>query len=68
MDCNYHSSEPALTPGMQAAATLIGELLAQRAKAAAIDSVSWQRKQGQRFHGKVEALLTAMQSSGLPLK
>lgn len=52
----------------KAAATLIGELLAQRAKAAAIDSVSWQRKKGQRFHGKVEALLTAMQSAGLPLK
>lgn len=54
--------------GLQAAAALIGELLAQRAKAAAIDGVSWQRKQGQKFHGKAEALLKAMQSAGLPLK
>ena len=52
----------------QAAAVLVGELLAERAKAASIDSVSWQRKQGQRFHGKAAALLTAMQSAGLPLK
>ena len=47
---------------------LIGELLAQRAKAAAVESVSWQRKQGQKFHGKAEALLNAMQRAGLPLK
>lgn len=53
---------------VQAAAVLIGELLAQRAKAVAIDSVCWQRKQGQKFHGKAEALLKAMQAAGLPLK
>jgi ribosomal protein L18 len=45
----------------------VGELLAQRAVAAGIDGVSWQRKQGQKYHGRVASLITQMQDSGLKL-
>ena len=51
----------------QAAATVVGELLARRAQQAAVDGVCWERKRGQRYHGKIAALLTAMQSGGLKL-
>ncbi len=51
----------------QTAATVVGELLARRAQEAAVDNVHWERKRGQRFHGKIAALLTAMQSGGLKL-
>ena len=51
----------------QAAATVVGELLARRAHQAAVDGVHWERKRGQRYHGKIAALLTAMKAGGLPL-
>jgi len=51
----------------QAAASVVGELLARRAQQAAVDGVHWERKRGQRYHGKIAALLTAMKAGGLPL-
>ena len=45
----------------------VGELLAERAAAAGIEGVSWKRKHGQRFHGRVATLINSMQESGLKL-
>jgi ribosomal protein L18 len=45
----------------------VGELLAERAAAAGIDGVSWQRKHGQKYHGRVASLITSMQDKGLKL-
>ena len=45
----------------------VGELLAQRAAAVDINSVSWNRKQGQKYHGRIASLITSMQESGLKL-
>lgn len=42
-------------------------MIAERAKAKGINGVQWIRKPRQRFHGKVAALVTAMQEAGLPL-
>lgn len=43
------------------------QVLASRAIEKDISAVQWHRKRGQQYHGKVEALLTAMQGAGLPL-
>ncbi|KAH7617517.1 putative 50S ribosomal protein L18 [Nannochloris sp. 'desiccata'] len=51
----------------KSACSRVGELLAERAVGAGIDRVSWQRKQGQRYHGRVASLITSMQNSGLKL-
>ena len=45
----------------------VGALLAERAAAAGIEGVSWQRPAGVKFHGRVASLLTSMQESGLRL-
>ena len=45
----------------------MGELVAERAVAAGITGVSWERPHGKRFHGKIAALLDAMNAKGLPL-
>ena len=46
----------------------MGAALAERARAKGITAVAWQRKHGQRFHGRIRALLEAMQSHGVPLE
>ena len=46
---------------------MVGELVAKKAKEKDIPAVHWERKHGQKFHGKVKALLEAMQREGLPL-
>lgn len=45
----------------------VGEALAKRAAEKGIDGVEWKRKRGQRYHGKIAALLTSMNSNGLKL-
>ena len=45
----------------------VGEVLAQRAAAAGIEGVSWQRKQGQKYHGRIASLIESMKQSGLKL-
>lgn len=45
----------------------MGELVAERAAGSKVDAVHWARKQGQRYHGKIAALLQSMQAAGLPL-
>jgi ribosomal protein L18 len=45
----------------------VGELLAARAAAAGVEGVHWQRKAGQRYHGRLAALITSMQAQGLKL-
>lgn len=54
------------TANKQASAK-VGQLLADRAKEALIPSVHWDRKHGQKYHGKIKALLEAMKGQGLPL-
>ena len=50
--------------GSAAAAKLIGDLLAQRAKAIGIEQVVFDRG-GYRYHGRVKALADAARSGGL---
>lgn len=45
----------------------VGETLAKRAVEKGIDGVEWKRKRGQRYHGKIAALLTSMNTNGLKL-
>ena len=48
----------------KAAATLVGQRIAERAKALGIDTVAFDRA-GFRFHGRVKALADAARESGL---
>ena len=50
--------------GNKAAATVIGKRIAERAKAAGIESVAFDRA-GFRFHGRVKALADAAREGGL---
>jgi ribosomal protein L18 len=45
----------------------VGEQLAQRAKAAGVDGVHWRRKPGQKYHGRIAALISSMQTAGVKL-
>ncbi|KAL6786108.1 hypothetical protein ACKKBG_A01430 [Auxenochlorella protothecoides x Auxenochlorella symbiontica] len=45
----------------------VAQTLAERAQAAGIDTVSWQRKPRQRFHGKVAALVTGLKEAGIKM-
>lgn len=45
----------------------VGDVLAKRALEKGVEGVEWKRKQGQRYHGKIAALLTQMTASGLHL-
>ena len=47
---------------------MVGELLAERALANSVSAVHWDKKRGQKFHGKIAAIIDAMQEAGLPLK
>ena len=51
----------------KAAASKIGELLAERAAAAEVPAVHWVRPKGKRFHGKTAALINSMTAAGLKL-
>jgi large subunit ribosomal protein L18 len=50
--------------GNVAAAALIGKLVAERAKAAGIDKVSFDRS-GYQYHGRIKALAEAARENGL---
>ena len=50
--------------GNKAAATIVGQRIAQRAKALGIDAVAFDRA-GFRFHGRVKALADAAREGGL---
>lgn len=50
-----------------AACETIGKLLAQRAVAAGVPEVHWDRKHGQQFHGRTKALIQSMQAHGVGL-
>ena len=50
--------------GTVAAATRLGQLVAERAKAAGIDSVVFDRG-GYRYHGRIAAVATAAREAGL---
>ena len=57
-------SEKLKTGGNAAAAKLVGELVAQKAKAHGIERVVFDRG-GYQFHGRVKALAEAARSAGL---
>lgn len=50
--------------GNKAAATIIGKLVAERARAAGIETVSFDRS-GLQYHGRVKALAEAAREAGL---
>ena len=50
--------------GNAAAATLVGKLVAERAKAEGVDSVAFDRS-GFKFHGRIKALADAARENGL---
>ena len=50
--------------GNKAAAEVVGKLIAERAKAAGIEAVAFDRS-GFRFHGRVKALADAARAGGL---
>ncbi len=50
------------------AAAEIGAVLAFRAKAASVQHVHWDRRKGEKYHGKLAALLEAVKDGGVQLK
>lgn len=61
-------NEPPACPLPTARCGRIGEAVAQRARQAGVDAVQWQRKRGQRYHGKVAALIEALKAQGVKLQ
>lgn len=51
-------------PGNTSAASVVGRVVAERAKAKGVDSVAFDRS-GFRFHGRVKALADAAREAGL---
>lgn len=45
----------------------VGQIVAQRALGKGLDGVHWSKKKGQKYHGRIAALLTSMQDEGLKL-
>ena len=50
--------------GNRSAAAVVGQLIAQRAKAAGVESVAFDRS-GFRYHGRIKALADAARENGL---
>ncbi|MCH2221403.1 MAG: 50S ribosomal protein L18, partial [Dechloromonas sp.] len=50
--------------GNKAAATAVGKLIAERAKAAGIEQVAFDRS-GLQYHGRIQALAEAAREGGL---
>jgi large subunit ribosomal protein L18 len=55
---------PVEKPGTVEAAAEIGKLIAERAKAAGVERVAFDRR-GSRYHGRVKALADAARAGGL---
>eukprot|EP00898_Chlorokybus_atmophyticus_P009101 jgi/Chlat1/9192/Chrsp97S08464 len=49
------------------AAQLVGQTVAERARAANVASVHYQKPRGKPYHGKLAALIASMVKNGLPL-
>ena len=49
------------------AAAEIGNVLGSRIKAANLSAVHWDRRRGEKYHGKVAALLEAVKGQGVQL-
>jgi ribosomal protein L18 len=49
------------------AAGVIGGILAKRALEKRVEAVHWERKHGQKYHGKIAAVIDSMKAAGLPL-
>jgi large subunit ribosomal protein L18 len=50
--------------GNKAAATIVGRVVAERAKKAGIDKICFDRR-SYKYHGRIEALATAAREAGL---
>lgn len=50
------------------AAADVGAILASRAVAANINQVHWDRRRGEKYHGKIAALLDAVKETGVALR
>ena len=61
---NSHIYAQIIAPTGEAAAAIIGQRIAERAKAMGIESVAFDRA-GFRFHGRVKALADAAREGGL---
>ncbi len=44
----------------------VGEALAERVKTRGVDGVHWKRNPGQKFHGRIAAVITAIREHGVP--
>ena len=49
------------------AAADIGTILGSRIKAANLNAVHWERRRGEKYHGKIAALLEAVKGEGIQL-
>jgi large subunit ribosomal protein L18 len=69
IESSLRGADPAARAALvdRGACARVGAALAERARAAGVDGVVWARKRGQRHHGRLAALVAAMQASGLPL-
>lgn len=50
------------------AAADVGAILASRAIAANVKQMHWDRRRGEKYHGKIAALLDSIKESGVQLK
>ena len=50
------------------AAADVGAILASRAIAANVNQMHWERRRGEKYHGKLAALLEAIKQRGIQLK
>lgn len=50
------------------AAADIGAILGTRAKAASLEHLHWDRRSGEKYHGKLAALLDAVKNAGVQLR
>ncbi|KAK9787998.1 hypothetical protein WJX73_000835 [Symbiochloris irregularis] len=51
----------------KAASAVIGRILAERAGKASVSQVHWDRRHGEKYHGKIKELLDAVQQGGVKL-
>ncbi len=49
------------------ACALVGTMVAERCIEAGVDAVHWDRKQGDKYHGRNKAMLEAIMAKGVKL-